>query len=226
MTNTTYIRNTLNKMLGCETRLSETIYIRMRHRIQKKLNDVVLLKDLAQIVAEENLVHQLKDLRIYHISEQDKNIIIIDSTIIIRDIKKIREDIEVQIIGPVQTIIEVVFQRKGLSLPLFILIWLLLFVGSALTIMNFHEDVSMQSVHQKLYTMITGKKADKPLIFQIPYSLGLGLGMIIFFNHVFKKRLNEEPSPLEVEVFNYQQSLDQYVIMHENKESMKKLDDH
>ncbi|RUU69015.1 stage V sporulation protein AA, partial [Mesorhizobium sp. M7A.F.Ca.MR.362.00.0.0] len=31
---------------------------------------------------------------------------------------------------------------------------------------------------------------------------------------------------LEVEVFSYQQALDQYVIMHENKESMKKLDDH
>ena len=61
---------------------------------------------------------------------------------------------------------------------------------------------------------------EKPLFFQIPYSIGLGLGMIIFFNHVFKKRLNEEPSPLEVEMFNYQQDLDQYVIMHENKESM------
>lgn len=92
--------------------------------------------------------------------------------------------------------------------------------------MNFHEDVSMQSVHQRVYKMITGKEIEKPLIFQIPYSVGLGLGMVIFFNHVFKKRLNEEPSPLEVEVFNYQQSLDQYMIMHENKESIKKLDDH
>ena len=44
--------------------------------------------------------------------------------------------------------------------------------------------------------------------------------MILFFNHVFKKRFNEEPSPLEVEMFNYQQDLDQYVIMNENKESM------
>ena len=35
--------------------------------------------------------------------------------------------------------------------------------------------------------------------------------MILFFNHVFKKRLNEEPSPLEVEMFNYQQDIDNYV---------------
>ncbi|MFT8322955.1 MAG: stage V sporulation protein AA [Bacillus sp. (in: firmicutes)] len=206
--------------------MGEIIYIRMRHRIQKKLHDKVLLKDLAQIVASNTLVNSLQDVCIYDISEKDRNIIIIDSTQIIRKIRSISEDIEIQLIGPAQTIIEVVFKKKGVSLPLFLLVWLLLFIGSALTIMNFHEDVSMQYVHQRLYTMITGKEVEKPLLFQIPYSIGLGLGMIIFFNHVFKKRLNEEPSPLEVEVFNYQQSLDQYVIMHENKESMKKLDDH
>ena len=94
-----------------------------------------------------------------------------------------------------------------------------------MAIMNFHDDVSMQSVHQKIYTIITGKKKTKPLLFQIPYSIGLGVGMIFFFNHVFKKRMNEEPSPLEVEMFNYQMDLDQYVIIHENKESMKKIND-
>jgi stage V sporulation protein AA len=206
--------------------MAETVYIRMRHRIQKKLHDKVVLKDIAQIIATNSLLTKINDLCIYHISEKDRNIIIIDSSKIIREIRQISEEIDIQIIGPVQTIIEVVFKKKGVSLPLFILIWLLLFIGSGLTIMNFHEDVSMQYVHQRLYTMITGKEVEKPLLFQIPYSIGLGLGMIIFFNHVFKKRLNEEPSPLEVEVFNYQQSLDQYVIMHENKESMKNLDDH
>jgi stage V sporulation protein AA len=92
-------------------------------------------------------------------------------------------------------------------------------------IMNFHDDVSMQSVQEKLYTIITGKNTSKPLLFQIPYSLGLGLGMILFFNHVFRKRINEEPSPLEVEMFNYQQDIDSYVVIHENKESMRRLDD-
>ncbi len=101
--------------------------------------------------------------------------------------------------------------------------WLLLFVGAALAIIYFHEDVSMQQVHQRLYYMVTGESNKKPLLFQIPYSLGLGLGMILFFNHVFQKRINEEPSPLEVEMFQYQQSLDQYVMMNENKEMIKKI---
>jgi len=206
--------------------MAETIYIRMRHRIQKKSDERIFLQDLAQIIATDELLSSLKNVCLYHITEQDKNIIIIDSTRLIREIKKRYKDLEIQLIGPAQTIIEVVFEKKKVALPFFILVWLLLFIGSGLTIMNFHEDVSMQTVHQRIYTMITGKEIEKPLIFQIPYSIGLGLGMVIFFNHVFKKRLNEEPSPLEVEVFNYQQSLDQYMIMHENKESIKKVDDH
>lgn len=91
--------------------------------------------------------------------------------------------------------------------------------------MNFHEDVSMRDVHIALYEMITGERNEYPYLLQIPYSIGLGLGMIIFFNHVFKKRLNEEPSPLEVEMFNYQLDLDEYVAMNENQETTKDLHD-
>ena len=155
----------------------------------------------------------------------DRNIIVIDVMEVIKKITSAIEEAEVQSIGPAQTIVEVVFKKKEVSMPIFLLIWFLLFFGSAMTIMNFHDDVSMQSVQEKIYTIITEKKAVKPLLFQIPYSIGLGLGMILFFNHVFKHRLNEEPSPLEVEIFNYQLDLDNYVVIHENKESMKHIDD-
>ena len=166
--------------------MAETIYLRMRHRIQKKSNDRIFLKDLAQIIATDELLSTLKNVCLYHISAQDKNIIIIDSTQVIREIKRLDKEVDIQLIGPPQTIIEVVFEKRKVTLPFFILVWLLLFIGSGLTIMNFHEDVSMQTVHQRVYKMITGKEVEKPLIFQIPYSIGLGLGMVIFFNHVFK----------------------------------------
>jgi stage V sporulation protein AA len=198
--------------------LEKTVYIRLRHRVLVRPHERVFLKDIAQIITDKTLHEQLNQRLIYQISDSDRNIIIIDVMQVIAEIAKFDPTIEVQVLGPSQTIIEV-------SIGLFILTWFLLFFGSMLTIMNFHEDVSMQDVHQRIYKMITGKNEEKPLLFQVPYSIGLGLGMIIFFNHVFKKRLNEEPSPLEVEMFNYQQDLDQYVVMHENKESMKKIND-
>lgn len=206
--------------------MDQLVYIRMRHRLQVNPHETVFLKDVAQIIADESILEELSRVPLYKVTAEDRNIIIIDVMKVIKQLTEKFAAIEVQMIGPAQTIIEVVAQKRKMSKPMFILIWLLLFFGAALTIMNFHEDVSMQEVQQKIFTLVTGEIDHKPLIFQIPYSIGLGLGMIIFFNHVFKKRLNEEPSPLEVEMFNYQMDLDNYVSLNENKESMKKIDDH
>lgn len=206
--------------------LAQTVYIRLRHRVQVRPHETIILKDIAQIIADEEIYEQISYLTVYKVTEKDQNMIVIDVMKTIRLITELVNDVEIQTLGPSQVIIEVISKKRKISLPLFLLIWLLLFFGAALTIMNFHEDVSMQSVQQRIYTILTGKEDSKPLIFQIPYSIGLGLGMILFFNHLFKKRLNEEPSPLEVEMFNYQMDLDNYIAMSENKESMKKLDDH
>ncbi|MBW3113387.1 MULTISPECIES: stage V sporulation protein AA [Bacillaceae] len=202
------------------------LYIRLRHRVQVREESMVKLSQLAQIIAPDEVVEDIKDIPIHQVTPSDKNIIVVDIMRVIREVCKEHSGLDIQTIGPTQSIIEVIYEKKKVSLPLFIGVWLLLFIGAALAIMNFHEDVSMREVHQRLYHFVTGGVDPHPLLFQVPYSFGLGLGMVLFFNHVFRKRLNEEPSPLEVEMFNYQQDLDQYVIMHENKESQKKLDDH
>jgi stage V sporulation protein AA len=206
--------------------LEKTIYLRMRNRVQARLKEKVQLVDLAQIIAPDEVLPILRELVIYQVTEKDKNIVVIDVMKVISQLTDVVKNMDIQTIGPAQTIIEVIYKKKSVSIPYFLLIWFLLFFGSAMAIMNFHDDVSMKSVQEKIYTIITGTKEPKPLLFQIPYSIGLGLGMILFFNHIFRKRINEEPSPLEVEMFNYQMDLDNYVIIHENKESMKQIDDH
>jgi stage V sporulation protein AA len=196
----------------------------MRQRVQVLLHQKVTIGDVAQIVASDELERDVKGYVIHEVTPEDKHLIVIDVMRVIATIQKNNEGLDVQTIGPAQSILEIQMKQKPMAPVYFVLVWLLLFIGSALAIMNFHEDVSMQLVHQKIYFMITGHYKEQPLILQVPYSVGLGLGMILFFNHLFRKRLNEEPSPLEVEMFNYQQDLDQYVIVHENKETEKKID--
>ncbi|MGM0921725.1 MAG: stage V sporulation protein AA [Bacillota bacterium] len=205
--------------------MEKTVYIRLRHRIQVYPDDCITVSKIAQIVAGKQLRDMIGELEVHQVQPSDKNIVVIDVMRVLSAVHKTDPDIDVQTVGPAQTIVEIVYQKKTFSPVLFALVWLLLFVGAALAIMNFHEDVSMQLVHQRLYTIITGETSEHPLLLQIPYSIGLGLGMILFFNHLFKKRINEEPSPLEVEMFNYQLDMDMYVSMKENKESMKKIDD-
>ncbi|MEI5907124.1 stage V sporulation protein AA [Bacillus spongiae] len=206
--------------------MEEAIYIRLRHRVQVSVNRPIFVGQIAQIIAPDNYLSEIEQLEVHNVTSKDNNMIVIDVMKVIKLITSAYKSVDIQTIGPSQVIVEVIYEKKKMSIPFFVLVWLLLFIGAALAIMNFHEDVSMMAVHKNLYKVITGEEKDKPLLLQIPYSIGLGLGMILFFNHVFRKRLNEEPSPLEVEMFNYQQDLDQYVIMNENKESVKNLNDH
>lgn len=203
----------------------ELVYVRMRNRVHVRQEQVLFVKDVARIIGPDDIVKTLEQTKLLKVSRADNNIIIIDLIHMIQCIRNVDPTIEVQTLGPAQTIIEVIYEKRRFSILSFLAVWFLLFIGAGITIMNFHVDVSMQEVHQKLFKIITGREDTKPLLIQIPYSFGLGLGMILFFNQFFKKRFNEEPSPLEVEIFNYQQDLDQYVIMHESKESIRHLDD-
>lgn len=205
---------------------SEILYLRMRHRLLVSPDQTVRIEDVAQLVGPDEITSTVGQLVTHKITVHDKTIVIIDLMKVLRRIREYKPDLEIQTVGPPQTIIEVQYPKSKITGIYFVIVWLLLFIGSGLAIMNFHEDVSMQQVHQKIYFIITGKQNEYPLLLQIPYSIGLGLGMVLFFNHIFKKRFNEEPSPLEVEMFNYQQDLDQYVIMNENKENEKRANDH
>ncbi|MFZ3577080.1 stage V sporulation protein AA [Virgibacillus sp. DJP39] len=203
----------------------EIVYLRMKKSITVDKLQYVKLKHIAYTSGPAEIKSELEDTLIYRITPKDNNIVIVDSFLIVDHLSKLWSDLEFQLIGPQQTIIRLEKPKKDISVLVVAFVWLLLFIGTAMTIMNFHYDVSMQEVQQKLHFLLTGEHSEFPLWIQIPYSLGLGAGMLLYFNHWFKKRFNEEPSPLEVEIYNYQQNLDQYVSHHENRLNDKHVPD-
>ncbi|MEN0643331.1 stage V sporulation protein AA [Alkalicoccobacillus gibsonii] len=189
-----------------------TLFVRMKPRIDASLHQVLTLHQLSNLSGDQTIIKRIGHLAVYQIQPTDGSRVQIDIMTIIASIHSIFPKLDIQVVGSVNTVVYVRQPQKRLR-PLYIaLVWLLLFVGSGLAVMNFHEDVSMRAVHIRLYYLVTGEETLYPLWLQIPYSLGLGIGMVLFFNHFFKKRFNDEPSPLDVEMFNYQQNLDQYVV--------------
>lgn len=199
------------------------IYIQLKNRVSVPEGRGVMLRDVAYLIAGPEWREPLYSILLLQPEQSDGNLILIDLLTIIPRIHELIPDAEIQPIGEGRTIVQIegpVEARKP-SIALFVLVWLLLFFGSALTIMNFHADVSMQEVHIRIVEMLTGRRDEHPYMFQIAYSLGIGFGMVIFFNHLFKKKWNEEPTPLEVEMFLYQKNIDQYVV-HEEYSKMNK----
>jgi stage V sporulation protein AA len=193
-----------------------TLYIRLRKRVRMAKGTPILLGRVAQILIEPEWEEPLKRIVLHTPNETDGNYVVIDMMTVVRKVKELIPHVTVEHFGEPQTVVELKDASASAgSRFLLVPVWLLLFVGSGLAIMNFHTDVSMQEVHRKLFWMITGRRDAHPLIMQIPYSLGVGAGMVIFFNRLFRKKFNEEPNPLEVEMFMYEESVHQYVVKDE-----------
>jgi stage V sporulation protein AA len=201
------------------------LYIRLRRKATIAKGQIVYLSDIAQMIAEPEYERKLAKLMIYDPSQKDGNRVLIDMLLIVRTIKQSFPQMQIEHFGEPHVLLEITTETKRPSFIGIALVWLLLFIGSGLAIMNFHVDVSMLEVHQRLYQLITGRVVEHPLLMQIPYSFGIGAGMVIFFNHLFKKKFNEEPSPLEVEMFMYQESMNQFVITEEYNKIHEKKDE-
>lgn len=196
------------------------LYLRMKKKTTAEIGQPIKVKDVCRLMADEEEVQMIQETPIADVTPSVGNYLMIDVLDVYRLIAEKNPRLDIRHIGPAQTIVEIQKKTKRLPKRFFVaLVWLILFIGSGLTIMNFHTDVSMQEVHQRIFYLITGKQEERPLSIQIPYSLGIGAGMILFFNHLLKKKFSDEPSPLDLEVFLYQENLDQYVIDNERKKN-------
>lgn len=199
-------------VLGTET---PCLYLRFRKKITVRRGEPVLLGRVAQILTEPELEQAVSGLVLHQPEEKDGSLLLVDMMQVVRLVKGLNPSVRVEHFGEPHTIVEVADRERKRHPLMIAAVWLLLFLGSGLAIMNFHEDVSMPEVHLRIYELLTGRRPDHPYWLQIPYSIGIGAGMILFFNHWFKRKFNEEPSPLEVEMFLYQQNMNQYIVAEE-----------
>ncbi len=165
--------------------MGKIVYLRLKNKVEAKLHQTVKLGDIALISAEEETRKKLMNTELYEIKKEDRNIVIIDVFRVIHQLSQRYTNLEFQQVGPNQTIITIQKLKKSSSIVFIALIWLLLYIGAAMAIMNFHYDVSMEEVQQRLHYLLTGEEVNHPLWIQVPYSIGLGVGMILFFNHLF-----------------------------------------
>ncbi len=160
------------------------------------------------------MTSEILELEVHNKTDSKKKFII-PVFKIINVIHEYDENIDLTLMGSTETLVDVQDNNnksKLLTIIKTILVCIVLFLGAGLAIINFHADVNMDQSLQIIYHMVTGKENNKPLILLIPYSLGIGTGMLVFFNHVFQRKLQKEPSPLEVEMFLYQKNMDNYIL--------------
>lgn len=81
-----------------------------------------------------------------------------------------------------------------------IIVSIVVLMGSIMGIMNFHADVNMEHSQFKIVDAITNDGKKYLGYFQIPYSIGIGLGVALFFNKFIPTYSKDEPSPLDLKM--------------------------
>lgn len=196
--------------------METTVYVRLRRRIVVPPLSPIRLRDVARIVTEPEVERRLLGLELLRIRPEDGNLLVIDMLHIVRIIREAVPGIVIETFGEPHVLVEVAGSGVIKPRPVVLtLAWILLFFGSGMALINFHADVNMPAVQRRVIRLLTGDPDWHPWLFQIPYSLGVGLGMLLFFNRLFRRRPTDEPNPLEVEMFMYQENVNHYVITDE-----------
>ena len=86
------------------------------------------------------------------------------------------------------------------------------FFGAGFSIMTFNNDVDIPALFEQIYTQVTGQPTTGNTVLEISYSLGIGLGVLFFFNHFGRIKLTDDPTPMQVQMRLYEDDVNTTII--------------
>ena len=201
--------------------MSKTLYLKISQITEVNQKDVYL-KDVAELYCDDpEVVNKCSAIKIKSIT-LDRNKRYVENVLdIIRKITEVDATIQVNNIGEKDYIID--YQKP--KAPAYLWPWVktigvcaVCFCGAAFAIMTFNNDVSVGDVFKEIYLIIMGKESSGFTILELSYSVGLALGIIIFFNHFSVHKLNTDPTPIEVEMRLYEENICKTLITNDSRE--------
>lgn len=200
--------------------MSKTVYLNISQITEVHAKEV-LLKDVAKVYCDDSaVVNKLNVMRIKMI-HSDRNKRFIESSLdVIKKITEADPSLSVNNVGEVDFIID--YHRP--HPPRFLWEWtkagfvsIVCFCGASFAIMTFNNDVNVTDVFGKIYRIIMGKESNGFTILEMSYSVGLAVGIIGFFNHFARIKINTDPTPLEVEMRLYEDNISKTLIQNDGR---------
>ncbi len=205
----------------------DTLYLKVDRNIVVQTYQVHL-QDIAKMECTNTaILRQLKQKKIYSFPQKDtpnkkKHRHQVFS--ILNLIQQIHEDypnLEVQNMGETDFIVECqadVQKNQVLDILKTVVLCIVIFFGAAFTIMTFNNDVAVADVFSQLYYQVTGQESNGVTEIEVFYAIGMPIGIMIFYNHIGKKKVTHDPTPIQVEMRKYEQDVDNTFIENESRE--------
>lgn len=199
----------------------EEVYLKLPQSAQV-VNRKIFLKDVAEIyTSDTETKKKIGDIILYTV-DGDKNQKLIFSVMkLIEAIQKEHPGLKIINIGEPDFIVEYqmpVAPKKAMEYFKLAVLSLVVFLGAAFTIMTFNTDVSVGEVFDNLYYLVTGTKKNTGSVLEIAYSVGILLGILGFYNHFKGQKLHDDPTPIHIEMRNYEEEMNKAIIKDADRE--------
>lgn len=183
------------------------LYLKLDRNIDIQRQDVYL-EDVGKLYCkDQNIVNNLKRIKLFTI-QNDKNSRYVCSVLkVIELINQLYPNLQILNLGETDFIVG--YRKKTEKNHVFdllkmIFVCFISFFGGAFAIMTFNVDVGVNELFLNLYEWMTGSKSDGFTILELSYSIGLSVGIIVFYNHFAGKKITNDPTPIEVEMRLYE----------------------
>lgn len=195
----------------------QVVYIRPYKKTTIAQKSLVYIKDIADIHTVLTLKNQIDALPVLKIKNQSKDdkylITVLD---IIKVILNSFPDIIIQNVGDPDILID---YKKKMPQENSFIEWMkmigvsiIIFAGATLAIMAYTKDAALDRTFVVINRIFTGQEVENPVWLTIPYSVGIAIGVVTFFNHIGRKKLTDDPSPMQVEIDQYEENVETSMI--------------
>ena len=201
--------------------INVTIYINAEQNVELQSEDVYVKDTGSLTCSDEHVLARVKTIKLHYFKKGEPKRQVISLLKVIEEIEKVYPNVSVQSIGEPETLVEYISVNKHKGFVQWIklaFVALVSFFGTAFTIMAFHNDIGINDVFSKVYEMVMGQPGDGYGILELSYSLGLAIGIIVFFNHIGGRRITKDPTPIEVEMRIYEEDVNKALIATADRE--------
>ena len=203
--------------------MEEILYIKINQNIPVSKKSITF-KDIATLYCVNKRVVQTLEKEIFYTLPNDapqKNLFTIAK--VYEGIHKVYPNIVIENLGATDFVIDYEHpdkkeKSKVLEYTKTVLVSIILFMGAAFTIMTFNEDVSVACVFDKVYELVMGSKKSGGSIIEICYAIGLPIGILVFYNHFRRKKIKDDPTPIQVEMHTYEEQVNKALIAKASRE--------
>ena len=194
---------------------TETLYLKIDSNVlvhQKNL----IVKDIAQTAcANSSVQNKVQTLKLSNLQISKPGRYVKSVLDVLEAIQKEYPSLKIENLGEADFIITYE-EEKGKSRLIgylkTILVSVLSFFGAAFSIMTFNNDVDIRGLFADVYLLFTGQTSDGFTVLELAYSFGLGIGIIFFFNNFAGKRIETDPTPMDVQMHTYEQDVNQTIM--------------